>query len=181
MAQNIDLSLPPSAPELGKYNRYIWCTSSFAVYSLVEMSEQTLHAIVSRMVEDLLDQYEDWEVHLVQVAPDHDFAGRSLQEVLQAHVSLIDKTAQEVKWSDYHTDGDLRWFPAAFIVLTSDNILEGKPLFVYADAYDEVVGGPLDKFYFRVEDAHDMLSSLRLGHELFTESKETYAIDGTNG
>lgn len=123
--------------------------------------------------------------HLVRLAPDHDFAGRSLRDVLEAHISLLKNHIQNVPQgtavepSGCYNDGDLYWFPTAFIVLTTEDFENTGPLLVYADSHNESTECPLDMFYFRVENATSMLSSLRLGDSTCADAKEVYAINNT--
>lgn len=174
----MDLTLPPTAPQLGRYSRYNWDRSSFAVYTLIKINEQSLHTLASKLEEEGLEDYE----HVVRIAPNHDFSGKSLQDVLEAHISLLENDVETVVPYGEFNDGDLRWFPTAFIVLTSnDGTTEtGRFLFVCADPYDEPDECPMDKFYFGVEDADAMLSGIRLGDEVFADAKEVYGTGYTD-
>lgn len=175
----MDVKLPPTASKLGIYNGFSWDLSSFAVYSLVKTSKESIDTIASQLTGKW------WEEPgiglngghpLVRAAPDYQFEGRSLRDVIQAHISLVEKDAQQTSSYDDYTEGYLAWFPIAFIVITSYDIKKLDVLFVYVDPYAELAGCPLDKFYFKTEDADSMLSSLRLGHRTCADAKKTCAI-----
>ncbi|GAB7351783.1 hypothetical protein MBLNU459_g2357t1 [Dothideomycetes sp. NU459] len=168
----MDLTVPPTAPMLGKYGRYNWDRSTFAIYTLVPTSEQSLHDIASQLEYEWWEEEWDAAVHLVSVAPNCNFEGKGLKDVI---ISLLLDDVQHVTAYGEFNDGDLHWFPTAFIVLTSNDIETNGPLFVYADPYDELAVCPLDKFHFRLEDAHCLLTSIRSGDEVFTSAKQTYA------
>ena len=171
------LTLPPTFPELGKYRRYNWNLSSFAIYTLVETSKESLHDIAFQLQGDWWGEEGNGGHSLVRVAPDFDYQGRSLRDVIQAHISLLERDTQHVRSYAEFNDGDVDWFPTAFGVVTSKaDMQERSPLFVYADPYDEPTRCPLDKFHFRVGDGRSMLSSIRLGDTVCPDAKEMYAI-----
>ncbi|KAK5139278.1 hypothetical protein LTR04_003729 [Oleoguttula sp. CCFEE 6159] len=167
MANSPDLSLPPQAPELGMYCDKNWDDASFAVYTLVDVSEDELQEICDVPDNQLMENQGGEGSHLVRVAPQHNFAGKTLKDILDYHVQM-DK-------SDFPADEDkygLDWFPTAFVVLTSQDWKSEGLLFVYVD--DEAEGCPLDKFFFLLEDSYMMLSSISFGDETCTRSKEIY-------
>jgi hypothetical protein len=103
----------------------------------------------------------------VRPAP-HVASFESLRDVLNAHIAL-DKGNHE------RSDGagDLDWWPTAFIVVVDERWREpGGLMFVYADEERDCA---MDKFFFRVEDAYMMLSSLSFGEEELVDSHECYA------
>lgn len=180
--QTMPLTLPPTDPRLGKYSRYDWSLSSFALYTLTNKTSQSLQTLAHKLEEEELEKYEDEGSHLVRVAPNPDFSGKSLQDVLEAHVALLENELQRAEPYDEFCDGHLRWFPTAFIVVGAGEGVEveeegeGRFLFVYADSWEQSEKCPVGRFWFGVEGAHEMLESLRLGHEVFGDAEERFGM-----
>lgn len=162
-----DLSLPPRAPELGEYGDYNWDDAAFAVYTLLG-DKVPLQDVASTLEKQWLEQGND--DHLVRpAAPTAAF--ETLRDVVQAHIAA-DKGKRER--SDGGAKGDLAWYPTAFIVVVRVDwsTKPGGLLFVYADGEKDY---EMDKFYFKVDDAYMMLSSLSFGDEDLAASKATYS------
>lgn len=92
----------------------------------------------------------------------------------------MENDVNRIRDYDEFFNGFLYWFPGASIVVTSVDFGGDRLLFVFADSYDEVVRCPLNKFFFKVEDARRMLWDLREGYEACTAAKEVYAISTTD-
>ncbi|KAI0582606.1 DNase-NucA-NucB domain-containing protein [Pyrenophora tritici-repentis] len=155
-----DLSLPSRAPELGQYDDCNWDDAAFAVYTLLG-DKVSVQDVASVLEKQWLDQGN--EKHLVRPAePTAKF--ETLQEIVQAHINL-DKGRQP------HSDAvfDLEWWPTAFIVVVREDwrTKTGGLLFVFADDENDC---EMDKFYFNIEDAYMMLSSLSFGDEELSDS-----------
>ncbi|KAI4694539.1 hypothetical protein J4E81_006758 [Alternaria sp. BMP 2799] len=155
-----DLSLPPQAPELGQCDDFNWNRAAFAVYTFVD--GVSLQDVASTLEKQWLEQGN--EDHLVRPAPSTSEL-ETLQEVLQAHIAL-DKGADSEA-------NEIEWWPTAFIVVVRKDWKEpGGLLFVFADDENDY---KLDKFFFKVDDAYMMLSSLSFQDETEAGSKEVYA------
>lgn len=53
----MDLTLPLTAPELGKYNRYNWDFSSFAIYTLANLSKRSLRNTALKLEREWWEQF----------------------------------------------------------------------------------------------------------------------------
>jgi hypothetical protein len=166
-----DLSLPHQAPELGQYEDFVWDYAAFAVYTLLG-DKVPPQDVATALEKQWLDQGN--EDHLARPAPTAEF--NTLHEVLQAHVAL-DKVMRErshSERSDGNTVGKLEWWPTAFVVVTQED-WRTKPnglLFVFEDEEKDY---EMDKFFFKLEDAYMMLSSLSF--EELAQSKVIYGQD----
>jgi hypothetical protein len=91
----------------------------------------------------------------------------SLQDVVRAHVALNKGKSD---------DGDLEWWPTAFVVVVRGDwrTKPGGLLFVFAD---EGRNYAMDMFFFRVEDAYMMLSSLSSGDDDLARTKAVYGLE----
>lgn len=164
-----DLNLPLDAPELGKYGDCNWDDAAFAVYTLLN-DKISVEEVASVLEKQWLEQGN--ENHLVRPAtPAAKF--ETLRAVLEAHISL-DKG--ERKRSDGGAKADLEWYPLAFVVVVEEDwkTKPGGLLFVYADDENDC---KMDKFFFKVEDAYMLLSSLSFGDEDLATSKATYSYE----
>jgi hypothetical protein len=94
----------------------------------------------------------------------------TLQDAVRAHIAL-DKGKRER--SDGSTADDLEWWPTAFFVVVREDWRDNASglLFVFADEEKEY---ELDMFFFKLEDAYMMLSSLSFGDEDLAGSKVIY-------
>lgn len=121
--------------------------------------------------------------HLVRIPRTHNFAGKALKVVLQAHIKMDKEMTLR---SDSGAEGDLGWWPSAFIVVVHREWEEKGLLFVYAEN-DEMYADndvtvirqalfPMDKYFFKPKDAYMMLPSLVFGDEYLNRSKELYEI-----
>lgn len=163
-----DLSLPARTPELGQYGDSNWDDAAFALYTLIG-DRAPLPDVASALEEQWLKQGN--ENHLVRPAEQQPTAElETLKDVVQAHVAM-DKGKSER--DDGGAAGDLRWWPTAFIVVVREDwrTAPGGLLFVFADDERDC---EMDKFFFQVEDAYMMLSSLSFGDEDLVRSKEIY-------
>ncbi|CAE7195343.1 hypothetical protein P3342_009860 [Pyrenophora teres f. teres] len=162
-----DLSLPSRAPELGQYGDCNWDDAAFAIYTLLG-DKVSLQEVASVLEKQWLEQGN--ENHLVRPAtPTAEF--ETLQDIVQAHINL-DKGKRER--NDGGAAADLEWWPTAFIVVVREDwrTKPGGLLFVFADDEKDC---EMDKFYFKIEDAYMMLSSLSFGDEELATSKEAYS------
>lgn len=167
-----DLSLPTHAPELGQYGDYNWDDAAFAVYTVIG-DKIPLEDVASALEEQWLQQGN--ENHLVRPAePAAEF--KTLKDIVQAHIAM-DKVESERK--DGSAAGDLKWWPTAFIVIVREDwrTTPGGLLFVFANDDEDC---EMDKFFFKLEDAYMMLSSLSFGDEELVRSKEIYGQEPQN-
>ena len=155
--------------------RYNWNLSSFAIYTLVNTSEESLQNVASQLEAEWLERQGDEGLQLIRVPTNHAFEGKSLNDILQSHISLLQEDIKHVEPYGEFNDGDLDWFPVAFIVLTSPDIKTVDPLLVYADPYDDGAECPTDKFRFRAGEASSMLAEIRDGGETCSGAKAKYA------
>jgi hypothetical protein len=155
------LSLPHQARELGQYAHYNLDKAAFAIYTLLCNNVQ-LQDVASALEKQWLEQGN--EDHLVRRAPAAEFD--SLQGAVRAHVAMI-------KSADAGAASDLEWWPTGFIVLVREDwrTNSGGLSFVFADEEKDY---ELDKFFFKLEDAYMMLSSLSFGDEELARSKVIY-------
>ncbi|KAK4997820.1 hypothetical protein LTR66_002841 [Elasticomyces elasticus] len=171
MTSSPDISLPPCAPELGAYGDRNWDDASFAIYTLIDVTEDELQSIATTLDKEWMENQGNEGSHLVRVAPRYKFAGKSLENIVQAHIEM-DK--DETPRDDAAARGDLNWYPTAFLILTRRDWMERGLLFVYADI--EKDDCPMDKFFFLPKDAYMMLSSISFGDEECARCKEIYEI-----
>lgn len=180
-----DLSLPSHAPELGGWSNVPWDLASFALYSLIGITEDKLTEIATSLERGWWEMASHEGSHLVRVAPNYDFKNRSLKDVLACHASLDKLGAFYYKGgaNQYEIrEGDAGWYPTAFIVLTNSDWENGGLMFVYAeDDEEEGQDYSVIKFSFYAKDADTMLSSLLFMDEDMARSKALYEIleDGT--
>ena len=89
----------------------------------------------------------------------------TLQDIFQAHVNL-DKDKRER--SDGGVMGDLEWSLTAFIVLVREDwrTKPGGLSFVFTD---EEKDSKIEKFFFQVEDAYMVLSSVSFGMRIWLQ------------
>lgn len=177
----MDLTLPPTCPDLGIYGKYSWSNASFALYTLIPTSESHMQEIATTLDAEWYEDQGNEGSHLVRIAPSHNFANKSLSDILEAHVKL-DKVAPGQSESQ-HGAPELQWYPTAFVVVTAENIDDKGLLFVYVDDEveedDEVPECKTDKFFFKQKDANSMLSSLVYDDDTAARSKDIYGIIDT--
>lgn len=163
----LDLSLPSQAPELGQYDDCNWDDAAFAVYTLLG-DKVPPQDVASALEKQWLEQGN--ENHLVRPAAST-IELETLRDVVQAHIDL-DKGKHER--SDGGAVGDLEWWPTAFVVVVREDwrTKPGGLLFVFADEEKDY---KMDKFFFKVEDAYMMLSSLSFMDEELARSKTIYS------
>ncbi|GKZ21307.1 hypothetical protein AbraIFM66951_010094 [Aspergillus brasiliensis] len=158
MDAHLDLTLPPTCPELHQGSNANWDNASFALYSMVDLSSEDLDKLITALNQEWKQDMTDEAMDLVRTPTVYDFQGKSLRDVVQAHVEL-DK---ELTPSDYGgVEGDIHWYPTAFVVVTAHEWKEKGVLLVYVDVEEKEC--PLDKFFFHVDVANVMLSSLSFG------------------
>ncbi|KAH0388058.1 hypothetical protein KCU92_g1352, partial [Aureobasidium melanogenum] len=171
-----DLTLPPSCPELADYGEYDWSNASFALYTIIETSDERMQQIATTLDAEWYEGQGNEGSHLVRVAPSHNFANKNLSDILEAHVKL-DKVAPGQSESQYGAP-DLQWYPTAFIVVTADDVDDKGLLLVYVDDEveddDEVAECKTDKFFFKQKDANSMLSSLVYDDDTCPRLKDIY-------
>lgn len=180
-----DLSLPSHCPELGTYGNTNWDNASFALYTLIDLPHTELQTIATTLEERWMQAADYSDTHLIRIPQTHNFANKTLQDILSVQIAMDKEMTPR---SDAGADGDLGWWPNAFIVVMEREWEERGLLFVYADD-DEEVGKKekgmfaMDKYFFKPKDAHMMLSSLVFGDEYLERSKELYEIgeDGLTG
>lgn len=179
-----DLSLPTHCPKLGTYGNTNWDNASFALYTLIDLPYTELTRIATTLEKRWMQASECSVTHLIRIPQTHNFANKTLQDILSAQIAMDKELTPR---SDAGTDGDLGWWPNAFIVVVCRELEKSGLLFVYADD-DEEVGKEkgmfaMDKYFFKPKDAYMMLSSLVFGDEYLERSKELYEIgeDGLTG
>ncbi|KAI1413008.1 hypothetical protein F5Y13DRAFT_162265 [Hypoxylon sp. FL1857] len=181
---DLDLNLPHAEPRLvGILNDCDTQQSSIALYTMVpNMPASRLEEIAAIPQQQWQTEYEQ-DTQLVRPAqPTPSFAGRTLQDIVDAHIAM-DKQLQPVE------DGAAiaGWKPDAFIVVTNDDLEDHGLLFVYAqmedgdeddDEEDKTAEGEMGKFFFRPNDMFELLSGLMLGSYGYLDLEEKYNIDG---
>lgn len=173
MSSTPDLSLPSHCPELARETDTNWDDASFALYTLVELPPHELQNIASLLEKEWIEK--DLNCHLVRIPTRHNFVGKSLRDIVHAHVQMDKELTLR---NDPVARGDIAWFPIGFLVITSQEWRDRGVLFVYVDYHEPA--RPVDKFFFRLEDAYMMLSSINFGDEECARSKEIYEI-GSSG
>ncbi|PLN84998.1 hypothetical protein BDW42DRAFT_191089 [Aspergillus taichungensis] len=173
-----DLSLPPTCPALCQYGDYNWDDASFALYTLIDLSVEDLERVLSTLNREWL---EDNPNPLVRTPETHNFAGKTLKDVVQAQVDL-DKEVTPVSGGE--AQGNLGWYPTAFIVVTTRDWADSGLLMVFMDDTDDDEGNKedpevrqMDQFFFSVDDAPLLLSSFSFGDLAFVDAKEQYAVE----
>lgn len=168
MAADLDLSLPSHAPELGQYESMNHDDATFALYTLADLSEFQVQEVANALEQEWMDEMG---THLVRLAqPTSIYANKTLKDIVRAHVAM-DKGIKPR--SDGGAAGDISWWPTAFIVITKKDWKDPNALlFVLAD--DSKKGFPMDKFFFKLDDAYMMLSSLSFGDEYLGGCRELY-------
>ncbi|KAH0009805.1 hypothetical protein KCU78_g10569, partial [Aureobasidium melanogenum] len=173
----MNLILSPTCPALGLYGDYSWDNASFALYTIIETNDERMQQIAKRLDEEWYEGQGNQGSHLVRVAPSHNFANKSLSNILEAHVKL-DKVAPGQSESQYGAP-ELQWYPTAFIAVTADDVDDKGLLLVYVDDEveddDEVAECRTDKFFFKQKDANSMLSSLVYDDDTCPRLKDIYA------
>lgn len=179
MSPSPDLTIPPTFSRLSGYGKYAWSESSFALYSIIETSEQRLEEIAAVLDAEWLEEQGNEGSHLVRVAPSP--FHKSLAEILETHAALEKVAPGQVE----HQFGalDLEWYPTAFIVVTAEMPDDKGLLFVFVndeagiedeDEDEKTTEFPLDKFFFKQKDAHSMLSTLIYDDDSAARAKGIY-------
>ncbi|KAI1447773.1 hypothetical protein F5Y02DRAFT_354097 [Annulohypoxylon stygium] len=172
MSSQLDLTLPATAPELGKYGHINWDEASFAVYSLIEMSKAQLEEVVDALTHESMEEgLEPWLARLAEPTPD--FGGKTLKDIVRAHITMVEKGVNPAgKNRSTHTT--LTWYPPAFIVVVKrDWKSAGGLLFVFADD-TEKKRCPMDKFFFTTDDAWNLLAGLSFGDLWICDVEESF-------
>ncbi|KAF2087294.1 hypothetical protein K490DRAFT_13585, partial [Saccharata proteae CBS 121410] len=150
-----DLTLPTHAPELTQHDNYAWDSASFALYSLITLPLSTLQTIATTLE-------AQWTLispsqHMIRLPPSPIHANRPLSAVLAAHIALDKEVTPPV--AGQNANGNLGWYPVAFIVVVGAEWEDGGLLFVSVDdeLWEESESGKLVSFRFRAEDAYDLL------------------------
>ncbi|KAK4981227.1 hypothetical protein LTR66_010147, partial [Elasticomyces elasticus] len=104
MTSSPDISLPACPPELGAYGDRNWDDASFAIYTMIDVTEDELQSIVSTLDKEWMKHQGNEGSHLVRVASRYSFAGESLTDIVQAHIEM-DK--DEAPRDDAAARGDL--------------------------------------------------------------------------
>ncbi|PYH87692.1 hypothetical protein BO71DRAFT_366832 [Aspergillus ellipticus CBS 707.79] len=170
MDSPLDLTLPPTYPTLDQGADTNWDEAAFALYSMVALPPDELSNLLSTLNREWKQNMTDEAPPLVQTPAVYNFAGHSLREVVQAHTTL-DKgfTPRD----NGGAEGNIQWYPTAFIVVTSRDWEDKGLLFTYADEDHQFA---MDRFFFKIEDAYLMLSSLNFGDETHSSCKENYGM-----
>jgi hypothetical protein len=86
MSPSPDLTLPPTYPYLAGYGAYSWSNASFALYSVIKTSSETLEEIAASLDEEWYEEQGNEGTHLIRVAsfPMHN----SLTDILEVHTAL---------------------------------------------------------------------------------------------
>ncbi|GAB1206189.1 hypothetical protein APSETT445_004871 [Aspergillus pseudonomiae] len=177
-SMSLDLSLPPTCPALCVYGDYSWDQASFALYTLVDLSPEEITKLLSTLNKEWL---EDSPNPIVRSPEVHNLAGKTLKDVVQAHVDL-DKGITPISGGE--AKGNLGWYPTAFIVVTTRDWADRGLLVVYMDDTDDDDGNKpdpevrgMDKFFFEIGDAPLLLASFSFGDLAFVDAKEQYGVE----
>ncbi|PLB41068.1 uncharacterized protein BDW47DRAFT_74987 [Aspergillus candidus] len=174
-----DLSLPPTCPPLGAFENYNMDDAAFALYTLVDLPPSSLSELTTLVNSEWITSPD---VPPLVLLPDrYNFTGQPLRAVLDAHVALDkDITPRD---DNPDVEGNLHWFPSAFIVVTDVDWATRGLLFVYLDDRDDEGEGldaesrSLEKFFFRAQDAYPFLGSVSYGDSTLCQAKEEHAIE----
>ncbi|RAK94419.1 amino acid permease [Aspergillus costaricaensis CBS 115574] len=166
MDAHLDLTLPSTCPELQQGSDANWDDASFALYSMIELSSEELDKLITALNRDWKREMTDEAMPLVRTPTVYDFSGKSLRDVVQAHVELDKEFTPR---DDGGAEGDIHWYPTAFVVVTTREWEEKGLLLVYADVEEKEC--PMDKFFFHIDNANILLSSLNFGDESPSSSK----------
>ncbi|GLA93608.1 hypothetical protein AtubIFM57143_011206 [Aspergillus tubingensis] len=166
MDAHLDLILPSTCPELQQSSDANWDDASFALYSMIELSSEELEKLTTALNRDWKREMTDEAMPLVRTPTVYDFSGKSLRDVVQAHVELDKEFTPR---DDGGAEGDIHWYPTAFVVVTTREWEEKGLLLVYADVEEKKC--PMDKFFFHIDNANILLSSLNFGDESPSSSK----------
>ncbi|GLA34810.1 hypothetical protein AnigIFM63309_008987 [Aspergillus niger] len=160
MDAHLDLTLPSTCPELHQSSNSNWDDASFALYSMVELSSEDLDKLSTALNWEWKQEMTDEAMPLVRTPTVYDLKGKSLEDVVRAHVELDKEFTPR---DDGGAEGDIHWYPTAFVVVTTREWEEQGLLLVYADVEQKEC--PIDKFLFHIDVANVMLSSLNFGDE----------------
>ncbi|KAI1469390.1 uncharacterized protein F4812DRAFT_328069 [Daldinia caldariorum] len=173
---SLDLTLPEAAPELIQFRKYAWSASAFYLYTLVPGVDLDEVAVV--LQGEWLEDGDDMPI-LKVAKPEADFSGKTLADVVAAHVATDKGIKRDKKWRGRGSKGDVDVYPEAFVVVTKTDWKEDRGLlFVYVMEGVKGRGGRLDKYFFKYEDGYILLSSVWLNDETMDGAKEAFDIDG---
>ncbi|KAI2854130.1 hypothetical protein CBS147343_9371 [Aspergillus niger] len=154
MDAHLDLTLPSTCPELHQGSNANWDDASFALYSMVGLSSEDLDKLTTALNREWKQEMTDEAMPLVRTPTVYDFKGESLRDVVRAHVELDKEFTPR---DDGGAEGDIHWYPTAFVVVTTREWEEQGLLLVYADVEEKEC--PMDKFFFHIDVANVMLSN----------------------
>ncbi|RDH37635.1 hypothetical protein BDQ94DRAFT_157108 [Aspergillus welwitschiae] len=149
MDAHLDLTLPSTCPELHQSSNSNWDDASFALYSMVELSSEDLDKLSTALNREWKQEMTDEAMPLVRTPTVYDFKGKSLEDVVRAHVELDKEFTPR---DDGGAEGDIHWYPTAFVVVTTREWEEQGLLLVYADVEQKEC--PIDKFLFHIDVAN---------------------------
>ncbi|PYH55476.1 uncharacterized protein BO96DRAFT_435336 [Aspergillus niger CBS 101883] len=154
MDAHLDLTLPSTCPELHQGSNANWDDASFALYSMVGLSSEDLDKLTTALNREWKQEMTDEAMPLVRTPTVYDFKGESLRDVVRAHVELDKEFTPR---DDGGAEGDIHWYPTAFVVVTTREWEEQGLLLVYAGVEEKEC--PMDKFFFHIDVANVMLSN----------------------
>ncbi|KAI1659581.1 hypothetical protein F4813DRAFT_387688 [Daldinia decipiens] len=178
---SLDLTLPEAAPGLTTYGKYSWGDAFFYLYNLVPGVNL---AEVAAGLQEVWYKEENVTPIIKIARPEADFAGKTLSDVVAAHVAAdkgikLDKVkSRGSKRRHRESMGNISVYPTAFVVVTKkDWKKDGGLLWVYVMDGKKGKGGKLDKFFFRFEDAYLLLAGVLFVNCTLNEAKREYDIE----
>ncbi|KAI1095020.1 hypothetical protein F5B19DRAFT_396054 [Rostrohypoxylon terebratum] len=164
MSSQLDLALPATVPELEKFAA-ITCQNepSLAVYSLVELPMAQLEEMVSFLVSHVSGIGHPLHIRLAEPTPD--FSGKTLKDIFQAHLTMVEKGFNPVPCEApcELPCGIFAWSPCYFIVVVKkDWKSSADGLLLVFHEKGHII--PIDKVFFSVEDSVTLLD-MAIGEE----------------
>ncbi|KAG0158837.1 hypothetical protein PDIDSM_6357 [Penicillium digitatum] len=121
--------------------------TSALIINLDETSASELESNVSLPDNVWMEKQGHEGPPLVRLAPSNNFAGKTLKDIVTAHIQL-DK--EEIPRDDAGASGDLSWYPSAFLAVTSNGWKKHGIIFARADT--EQTSFPVDCILFLPKD-----------------------------
>ena len=157
MSGPLDLTLPPTAPSVGRYHDQPMEQRPAALYALVDYSEAALQEL-ARACESECEGHEPGSV--VRLPPRSLFVGESLRAVFDYHLELGSQGGFD---------------PTLFVVAIDKDWRANGVLLVTLD--DDDLECETDKFRLKAQDSGLIIVNLQIGNSDWDESKESYSLD----
>ncbi|KXX75359.1 hypothetical protein MMYC01_201474 [Madurella mycetomatis] len=170
MSNQLDLSLPSTAPAVGRYHDQPMELRPAALYTLVDLSDEELqelqHVCESQSSVPAFDSGSN-----VRLPPRPSFVGEPLRAAVEYHLELNDSNQGAFD-------------PIHFVVAFHEDWRASGVLLVTLD--DDDLECKTDFFKVRAQDSGVIIVGLQLGNTDWSESKECYSIqlrvsDGNGG